>query len=307
MDVREVAGELYATAPGDFIARRNAAAAQADRSTAKQIKALRKPSASASAINALVRDQPDLIGDVLEIGARMRDAFASRDRAEIRSLTQERQRLLQRATEGLGLSPAVQREVEETLQAAVIDAAAAAAVRSGMLVRSLESTGLEQVDVTDAVALPVEIEAFPAARARRRAAPETRAGREEAAEPTESTETAEPSESSEPAEQSEPAEPAEPVESPSERRERKRLLRAAEKAVERARDEAEAIDDELDEAVDRRGDLEAERESLQRRLQRVVDDLTEARSAERDLRRRLSEAQRAVREAEKDLRDARAD
>ena len=307
MDVREVAGELYATAPGDFIARRNAAAAQADRSTAKQIKALRKPSASAAAINALVRDQPDLIGDVLEIGARMRDAFASRDRAEIRSLTQERQRLLQRATEGLGLSPAVQREVEETLQAAVIDAAAAAAVRSGMLVRALESTGLEQVDVTDAVALPVEIEAFPAARARRRAAPETRAKREEAAEPSESGVTAEPSKSPEPAELSEPAEPAEPAESPSERRERKRLLRAAEKAVERARDDAEAIDDELDEAVDRRGDLEAERESLQRRLQRVVDDLTEARSAERDLRRRLSEAQRAVREAEKDLRDARAD
>lgn len=307
MDVREVAGELYATAPGDFIARRNAAAAQADRSTAKQIKALRKPSASAAAINALVRDQPDLIGDVLEIGARMRDAFASRDRAEIRSLTQERQRLLQRATEGLGLSPAVEREVEETLQAAVIDAAAAAAVRSGMLVRALESTGLEQVDVTDAVALPVDIEAFPAARARRRAAPETRTKREEAAEPSESTESSEPSESSEPAELSEPAEPAEPAESPSERRERKRLIRAAEKAVERARDDAEAIDDELDEAVDRRGDLEAERESLQRRLQRVVDDLTEARSAERDLRRRLSEAQRAVREAEKDLRDARAD
>ena len=307
MDVREVAGELYATAPGDFIARRNAAAAQADRSTAKQIKALRKPSASAAAINALVRDQPDLIGDVLEIGARMRDAFASRDRAEIRSLTQERQRLLQRATEGLGLSPAVEREVEETLQAAVIDAAAAAAVRSGMLVRALESTGLEQVDVTDAVALPVDIEAFPAARARRRAAPETRTKREEAAEPSESTESSEPSESSEPAELSEPAEPAEPAESPSERRERKRLIRAAEKAVERARDDAEAIDDELDEAVDRRGDLEAERESLQRRLQRVVDDLTEARSAERDLRRRLSDAQRAVREAEKDLRDARAD
>ena len=92
----------------------------------------------------------------------MRDAFASRDRAEIRSLTQERQRMLQRATEGLDLSPAVQREVEETLQAAVIDPAAAAAVRSGLLLRALESTGLEQVDVSDAVALPVDIEDFPA-------------------------------------------------------------------------------------------------------------------------------------------------
>jgi hypothetical protein len=297
MDLRDVAGELYAAAPNDFIAKRNAAAAEADRPTAKQIKALRKPSASAAAINALVRDQPDLIGDVLDIGARMRDAFASRDRAEIRALTQERQRLLQRATDGLGLSPAVQREVEETLQAAVIDPAAAAAVRSGMLVRALESTGLEQVDVSDAVALPVEIEDFPAPTpGRRRAA----AGGRRSDAGTPSAPDADTG-----AEEEQAAEPEEPVESPSERRERQRRIRAAEKAVERARADADAVDDELDETVDRRGDLEAERDGLQRRLQRVMDDLSEARAAERELRSRLSEAQRAVREAEKELRDAR--
>jgi hypothetical protein len=286
MDLRDVAGELYAAAPGDFIAKRNAAAAGADRPTAKQIKALRKPSASAAAINALVRDQPDLVGDVLDIGARMRDAFASRDRAEIRSLTQERQRLLQRATDGLDLSPAVQREVEETLQAAVIDPAAAAAVRSGMLVRALESTGLEQVDVSDAVALPVEIDDFPA----------PRPGRKKAARAAESVDASETE-----------AVAAEPVESPSERRERQRRVRAAEKAVERARADADAVDDELDDTVDRRGDLEAERDRLQRKLQRVMDDLTETRASEKELRSRLSEAQRAVREAERELRDARAE
>ncbi len=289
MDLRDVAGELYAAAPGDFIAKRNAAAAGADRPTAKQIKALRKPSASASAINSLVRDQPDLVGDVLDIGARMRDAFASRDRAEIRSLTQERQRLLQRATNGLDLSPAVQREVEETLQAAVIDPAAAAAVRSGMLVRALESTGLEQVDVSDAVALPVEIEDFPA----------PRPGRKKVSPPREDAGDAEADEDGEA--------PAEPAESPSERRERQRRVRAAEKAVERARADADAIDDELDDTVDRRGDLEAERDRLQRKMQRLMDDLTETRASEKELRSRLSDAQRAVREAERELRDARAD
>ena len=296
MDLRDVAGELYAAAPGDFIAKRNAAAADADRPTAQQIKALRKPSAAASAINALVRDEPDLVGDVLDIGARMRDAFASRDRAEIRSLTQERQRLLQRATEGLDLSPAVQREVEETLQAAVIDPAAAAAVRSGMLVRALESTGLEQVDVSEAVALPVEIEDFPAPTPgrRRKAAEEAAAQRAESSDADAAAATGE-----------EPS--AEPAESPSERRERERRVRAAEKALERARGDAESVDDELDETVDRRGDLEAERERLQRRLQRTMDDLTETRSAERELRHRLSDAQRAVREAEKALREARDD
>lgn len=287
MDLRDVAGELYAAAPADFIAKRNAAAAGADKPTAKQIKTLRKPSASAAAINALVREHPDLVGDVLDIGSRMRDAFASRDRAEIRALTQERQRLLQRATDGLDLSPAVQREVEETLQAAVIDPAAAAAVRSGMLVRALESTGLEQVDVSDAVALPVEVEDFPAPNPRRRKRAE------------------EEPEGSGAAESAEPDEAAEPAESPSERRERQRRIRAAEKDVERARADAEAIEDELDDTVDRRGDLEAERDRLQRTLQRVVDDLTETRASERALRTRLTDAQRALREAERTLRDAR--
>lgn len=301
MDVREVAGELYAAAPGDFIAKRNAAAAEADRPTAKQIKALRKPSASAAAINLLVRDEPDLVGAVLDIGARMRDAFASRDRAEIRSLTQERQRLLQRATEGLDLSPAVQREVEETLQAAVIDPAAAAAVRSGMLVRALESTGLEQVDVSEAVALPVEIEEFPRPTPgrRREAADAGDAGSRRAKQSGTDESGSDESDTAQ--------EPVAQRESPSERRERERRIRAAEKAVERSRTDAEAVDDELDETVDRRGDLEAERERLQRRLQRVMDDLGEARSAERDLRHRLSDAQRAVREAERALRDARED
>ncbi|WP_374009020.1 hypothetical protein [Leifsonia sp. LS-T14] len=296
MDLRDVAGELYAAAPGDFIARRNAAAADADRQTAKQIKALRKPSASASAINALVREHPDLVSGVLDIGSRMRDAFASRDRAEIRSLTQERQRMLQRATEGLDLSPAVQREVEETLQAAVIDPAAAAAVRSGLLLRALESTGLEQVDVSDAVALPVDIEDFPEPRPGRR-----RHG--SAAQPGAAADA--PGRTHGEADAgADAAEPAEPEESPSERRERERRVRAAEKALERARSDAESVDDELDETVDRRGDLEADRDRLQRRLQRVVDDLTEARAAERELRHRLTDAQRAVREAEKALRDA---
>lgn len=302
MDLRDVAGELYAAAPADFIAKRNAAAAGADKPTAKQIKTLRKPSASAAAINALVREHPDLVGDVLDIGSRMRDAFASRDRAEIRALTQERQRLLQRATDGLDLSPAVQREVEETLQAAVIDPAAAAAVRSGMLVRSLESTGLEQVDVSDAVALPVEVEDFPAPNPRRRKAAAGRdAGGEDAgAEGAGAARAGERAGSADAA-----GEAAEPAETPGERRERQRRIRAAEKDVERAKADAEATEDELDDTVDRRGDLEAERDRLQRKLQRVVDDLTETRAAERSLRTRLTDAQRAVREAERALRDAR--
>ena len=281
MDLREVADELYALPAAEFTASRNAAAGRAGTPLAAEIRGLRKPSASAAAVNALVREHPDVVDAILEVGDRMREAFAERDRAAIRELTGERQRLLQTATRTAGAASAsVLREVEDTLQAAVIDAAAAAAVRSGLLVRSLESTGVDQVDVSDAVALPIDVDAPPPPRAPRtstRASGSTRAS------------TA----------------PAEPAESPSERRERERRIRTAEKALERARTEADALDDELDEEVDRRTDLEAERDALARRLERTQDELAESRAAERELRRRITQAQAALRDAEKALRAAR--
>jgi hypothetical protein len=276
MDLRDVAADLYGVAPAEFVAARAAAAADADRSLRAEIKALRKPTASAAAVNALTRSDPALIDRLLALGDRMRDAFAARDRDAIREVTRQRQRMLQAALRDLDASPAVGREVEETLQAAVIDPAAAAAVRSGMLVRPLESTGVESVDIADAVAVPLD------------AAELTGPPR-----PPEAPAAAEP--------EPEP----EPRESASERRERQRAVRAAERALERARSEAEALDDELDEEVDRRADLEAERASLDRRLQRTEAELAESKAAERALRKRIPEAQRAVRDAERALDEAR--
>ncbi|MFJ8895080.1 hypothetical protein ACIRCZ_10870 [Leifsonia sp. NPDC102414] len=281
MDLREVADELYALPTAEFTASRNAAAGKAGSPLAAEIRGLRKPSASAAAVNALVREHPDVVDAILEVGDRMREAFAERDRAAIRELTGERQRLLQKATRTAGAASAgVLREVEDTLQAAVIDAAAAAAVRSGLLVRSLESTGVDQVDVSDAVALPIDVDAPPPVRAKRASGTSTAAATSASAS-------------------------AEPAESPSERRERERRVRTAEKALERARTDADALDDELDEEVDRRTDLEAERDALARRLERTQDELAESRAAERELRRRITQAQSALRDAEKALRAAR--
>lgn len=288
MDLREVAGELYGSASAEFVQRRSEAAAGADRALAKEIRAFRKPTASAAAINALVRERPDAVEDVLDIGDRMREAFADRDRQAIRELTRERQRLLQKATQGLGLSSAVEREVEETLQAAVVDPAAAAAVRSGMLLRALESTGVEEVDVSDAVALPIDVGSSAAPRPTRRK--QAGMGEEAAADAAAAEEPAQ-----------------EERESASERRERQRRIRTAEKALERARDAADGLDDELDAEVDRRTDLEGERETLERRLERTTEELAEARAAERDLRKRIAEAAAAIRAAERELREARGD
>jgi hypothetical protein len=281
MGLREVAEELYSATPAEFTASRNAAAGRADdKALAKEIRALRKPSASAAVVNSLVREKPDLVDSILEVGDRMRDAFAARDRDSIRSLTGDRQRLLQTAVRSVGdVSPAVQREIEETLQAAVIDPSAAAAVRSGLLTRALESTGVDEVDVSDAVALPIDGTAPP-----RRPSVKTD-------DRTKGAEGKTP--------------PAEPAESAADRRERERRIRTAEKALERAKAAADTLDDELDGEVDRRGDLEAEREELSRRLERTENELAESKAAERDLRRRITQAQSAVRSAEKDARAAR--
>ena len=293
MNLRDVAAELYGVEPAEFVAARASAAAGADRELAKGIKALRKPTASAAAVNALTRRDPQLVDRILQLGDRMRDAFAARDRDAIRDLTRERQRLLQRALRDLGTSAAVGREVEETLQAAVVDPVAAAAVRSGMLVRALESTGVESVDLADAVALPLGEEALAAA-AERSAEPLA------APAPPKARKAAPPQEESDHA-------PDARTESASDRRERERTIRAAERALERARADAETLDDELDAEVDRRSDLQAERDALERRLQRTEAELAESKAAERALRRRIPELQRAVRDAERALDEARGD
>ncbi|MFE4950053.1 hypothetical protein ACFQ9V_08080 [Leifsonia sp. NPDC056665] len=293
MNLRDVAADLYGVEPAEFVAARASAAAGADRELAKSIKALRKPTASAAAVNALTRRDPELVDRILQLGDRMRDAFAARDRDAIRDLTRERQRLLQRALRDLGTSAAVGREVEETLQAAVVDPVAAAAVRSGMLLRALESTGVESVDVADAVALPLDEESLAAA-VERSAEPLAAPG------PAKARKAAPPQDDGEHA-------PDTGTESASERRERERTIRAAERALERARADAESLDDELDAEVERRSDLQAERDAIERRLQRTEAELSESKAAERALRRRIPELQRAVRDAERALDDARGD
>ena len=49
------------------------------------------------------------------------------------------------------MSPATRDDIEKTINAAVMDAGAAAAVMTGRLVRPLEATGFDAVDLTDAV------------------------------------------------------------------------------------------------------------------------------------------------------------
>ncbi len=163
----DVAVELYALPPAEFTAARNARAKQVraagDRELAGQVGALRKPTLAAWAVDLLVRQRPDQVEDLLALGARLLEAQAARagdalrdlnrqQHAAMAALRAEARRLA--ADAGQRLGDAVDVPLESTLRAAMTDPAAAAAVRSGLLVADLVSTGFGPVEVGDAVAVP---------------------------------------------------------------------------------------------------------------------------------------------------------
>ena len=162
-----IADELYGLAPAEFTAARNAKVRDvkdaADKELAARVQELRKPSPAAWGVNLLARHRAAELEQLAQLGASMREAQAELDRAELGELTRQRRQVvaaLARQASALAaeahhnLTTSVVEEVAQTLQAALGDPAAAAAVRSGRLVRPLESVGFEEVDLTDAVAAP---------------------------------------------------------------------------------------------------------------------------------------------------------
>jgi hypothetical protein len=184
VELRVVADRLYGLRPGEFTEVRDAEAAAAkaagDAALATAIRALRKPSMSAWGVNALVRQAPGELDDLLAIGADLRAAQQGAAGDEVRRLSRERRRLTGAllgvagdlaAEQGHQLSAAVARDIGATLDAAVADVGAAAALRSGRLVRALAPGGFDAVDLDGAVAVPGELPAsgeLPAVPARAR-------------------------------------------------------------------------------------------------------------------------------------------
>jgi hypothetical protein len=153
-----IARELYALPPDDFTSARNARAAASDRALAARVKALRKPTAAAWAVDLLARDGQ--LAEALELSAALREAQEDLDGAELKSLSRQRRALVTAlagqavdlaGAQGVAISAAARADVEKTINAAVMDAAAAAAVMTGRLVRPLEASGFDAVDVSDAV------------------------------------------------------------------------------------------------------------------------------------------------------------
>ncbi|HUR01744.1 MAG TPA: hypothetical protein VM347_04330, partial [Nonomuraea sp.] len=155
VDLDEVAGRLYALPPSEFTAAREAEARAAkdagDVRLARDIAGLRKPTVSASAVNRLVREHPDDLGELLELGRRLREAWEAHDAEALAELTRRRGELAGRLSRLIrrdaGLSAAAAAEAEQTLDAAVVDAGAAEEVGRGRLAKPLSYSGFAPAPV----------------------------------------------------------------------------------------------------------------------------------------------------------------
>jgi hypothetical protein len=168
VDLETAAEELYGLPTDEFAEHRTRLAKQAraagDKSLAASIGKLRKPVVAAALVNELVRAEPAELQELSHLGEQMREAHRELRGPELRALSEQRQHLLQRLTDlvrqaaeqsGRSVTEAVLTQVRGTFDAAIADEAAEAAVLSGRLTTVLSYTGFGEVDVTDAVAVPV--------------------------------------------------------------------------------------------------------------------------------------------------------
>ncbi|WP_432020896.1 hypothetical protein [Streptomyces sp. 1222.5] len=307
MDLDAVADELYALRPEEFVAARDRRALDARRSgeqgLAAEIGALRRPSLAAWVSNLLVRREPDEVPPLLALGEELRRAhreldgprlrrLARRQNEVIGALARQARRLAGQAGHPVG--EGVQREVEETLHAALADADAAREWAAGRLVKPLHATvGFPAAGATP----PDRRTATPASGPGKRATDDEPTGDPDRA-PGERPRVR-PDRAGRQAPTSRPDREAE-----EERREsRRRLAEARTRAREAERDlrareqEAEAAGDEAAEAGARAAELEERVRELEDRLREARAGQGEARAAARAARERSRRAGQAVREA----------
>jgi hypothetical protein len=138
VEVEEAIDRLYGLPVENFTGARNEAAARlrkaGRREDADQIKALRKPTAVAAAVNRLVREHRREVAEFLAAAGALRDAQFS-GRGDLSAATQRERRALDRLVKLAGDA------TRQTLQAAAVDDAAAEELLRGRLERQLEPRG----------------------------------------------------------------------------------------------------------------------------------------------------------------------
>jgi hypothetical protein len=285
VSVAEVADELYALAPAEFTAARDdrarqmRAAGQPDDAAA--IKKLARPTASAWLVNQLARTESATMARLFGLGEELQEAQRTLAGDRLRELSVQRRRIigdLMPAASGLAdragqsASSAVLGEVRATLEAALADAGARDAVRSGRLTKALAYAGLGDVDLTGALGVPTR---SPEADAGAGAQPAAEAGARRAADA-------------------------------STRRAADAGARAT-AALRAARDAAADATAALEDAQRAVESIDEQRQFLHRRIDHLEQEIAEARAAHAQLAREASQAERRQAIAARRVDSARRD
>ena len=154
MDLDDAADELYGVPPEKFVAARDLLVKEArhdgDSELAAQIRSLRKPTTAAWLANAMVREHPDEVAGLLDLGREMRAVLADLEPDELRQLTRQRHALVtalvQQATTlarslGYRVTDSVAGGLRSTLEATLADPDSAEALAAGRLTDTLEVSG----------------------------------------------------------------------------------------------------------------------------------------------------------------------
>lgn len=301
----DVAEELYAAPLDAFTSSRNARAAGArkagDRDLAAAVSALRKPTASAWAMNLLFRSSSDIGSELHDLRERISSATTAGDRGALRDLTDARHTLVGRLVDaarsladgaGKALSDSAADEVADALSAALGHEDVAVAMSSGRLTAPPRTGGMSRRDLADIVALPPEeltrddpdddLDDISAesTRGSHRARPRGARPDRPATARTGGTGS-----------RSTPRAASGPTSA--ERRRHERELREAEERADAARADREDRERERDESAHRRDEL--------------ADEVARARASLRELERRLDDADEAVDALTADIRSRELD
>ncbi|MPZ96738.1 MAG: hypothetical protein GEU96_17960 [Propionibacteriales bacterium] len=158
MDFDAIADELYGLPPGEFTATRNALVKEAkssgNQALATRIQKLAKPTASAWLVNQLVRQHRDDLEPLIALGDELREAASMLTGDELRALTRQRRQvvagLVVAATRlageaGQPSTAAVQREVQQSLEASLADPTLAEQLLAARLARPLAYAGFGEL------------------------------------------------------------------------------------------------------------------------------------------------------------------
>ncbi len=138
MTVEEIIDRLYGLPLAEFTSARNESARElrttGQRDASQRVKALRKPTAAAGAVNALVRDHREEVEQFLRAATMLRDAQFS-GKGDLATATRQEHETLARLIRIGGET------VRQTLLAAAVDDDAAQQLRAARLERELEPRG----------------------------------------------------------------------------------------------------------------------------------------------------------------------